>query len=76
MCKSYYIILRSLAREAIRCLREEEKLAPSLEYHHRFCAYTKTANFKLEEKPVTEKKEGGKAEKQPQQQKGAQQPKK
>ena len=45
----------SLAREAISALRADEKLAPSIEYHHRFTAYVKTAKFVLEEKPKEEK---------------------
>ncbi len=58
MCNNN-IIFSSLAREAIRHLREEEKVAPSLEYHHRFCSFVKTAKFTLEEKPKEEKKKEG-----------------
>jgi hypothetical protein len=46
----------SLAREAIRALREEQKLAPyNNEAHSKYCCYVKTANFVA---PVVEKKEG------------------
>jgi hypothetical protein len=52
----------SLAREAIRALREEQKLAPfNNDYHSKYCCYVKTANFVA---PVVEKKEGGATEKQ------------
>ena len=52
----------SLAREAIRNLLEEQKIAPYSEYHSKYSCFVKTANFVA---PVAEKKEG-----QPQQGKG------
>ena len=48
----------SLAREAIRALREEQKIAPLGEFHSKYCCYVKTANFIA---PVGEKKEGAQA---------------
>lgn len=44
----------SLARQAIRSLREDNQIAPVSEYHHKYCCFTKTANFVP---PVVEKKE-------------------
>lgn len=46
MCKKlYFIIYSSLAREAIKVLREEQKLAPYNEDHSKYACYVKTANF-------------------------------
>jgi small subunit ribosomal protein S25e len=44
----------SLAREAIKVLREEQKIAPVNEYHSKYCCFVKTANFVA---PVVEKKD-------------------
>jgi hypothetical protein len=44
----------SLAREAIKVMREEQKLAPVSEYHSKYCCFVKTANFVA---PVAEKKD-------------------
>jgi hypothetical protein len=43
----------SFARQAIRELLNENKLAPATEYHSRFSSFVKTANFVA---PVVEKK--------------------
>jgi hypothetical protein len=44
-----------LARQAIKQLLEENKLAPNSEYHSKYCCFVRTANFVA---PVAEKKEG------------------
>ena len=46
----------SLARQAIKGLLEEQKIAPNSEYHSKYTCFVKTANFVA---PVSEKKEGG-----------------
>ena len=47
----------------MKYLREEEKVAPHSEFHHRFCAFVKTDKFKLEEPKKEEKKDDGKQQK-------------
>ena len=67
MCKYLYKIPNSsLAREAIRAFREEDKLAPAIDYHHRFCHFVRTPNFKVEEvkKDAGAPKDGGKQQQQ------------
>lgn len=49
----------SFARQAIRELLSENKLAPTHEYHSRFSTFVKTANFVA---PVVEKKEAQKGQ--------------
>lgn len=54
-CKEIINLTSSLARQAIRALREDNKIAPSTEYHSRFCTFVRTAKFAAEQ--AAEKKE-------------------
>jgi hypothetical protein len=56
-------IIRSLAREAIKVLREEQKLKAFNEAHSKYCCFVKTENFVAPEKkevaaPVKGEKRG------------------
>jgi hypothetical protein len=61
MCKKIFNF-SSLARQAIKSLLDEQKLAPNSEFHSKYCCYVKTANFVP---PVVEKKEGAEKTQQP-----------
>ena len=53
----------SMAREALKELREQEQIVPATEYHSRFCCFVKYVA------PVEEKKQGTDAKKQDKKQK-------
>ena len=56
----------SLAREALKELREQEQIVPSLEYNSKYCCFVKGPKYvapsaeKKEEKKGAEKKQKGK----------------
>jgi small subunit ribosomal protein S25e len=56
----------SLAREAIRALREDGKIAPQNEYHSKYACFVKTAKYIAEsaqEKKEAPAQKGGKQQK-------------
>ena len=59
-------VTMSLAREALKELREQEQLVPSLEYHSRFCCFVKGPKYvapAVEEKKKAPKEEKAKGKK-------------
>jgi small subunit ribosomal protein S25e len=54
-------VTMSLAREALKELREQEQIVPSIEYHSRFCCFVKGPKYKAP--AVEEKKKEHKEEK-------------
>lgn len=65
MCnKLSFNIISSLAREAIRVLREENKLKAFNEAHSKYCCYIKTENFVVPEKKEAAPAKGEKKGKQ------------